>query len=241
MASVQGHIRFNRVGLRYLQDQEAALQNINFDIAPGEFVAVCGRNGSGKSSVLKLLLGLYAPQSGNIFLDEQDLRQFDVLDLRNAMAYVPQHGQLFYGTVEQNLRLVKPNATEEALQEALRKADLLEEVDAMPEGLHAPMGSQTTQKFSSSFMQRFALARAYLKQPKILLFDEPAASLDQKGEQALLNAIAYFKGKTTIIMVTHRPSHFKLADKILLFHQGQLLLAGPTAQVLPRMPKEFLP
>lgn len=236
----QGNVRFNRVSVRYPNSSDLALTNLSFNINKGEVVAIIGRNGSGKSTLFKLLLGLYKPQAGSIYIDNQDTRQIDPLEMRTAIGYVPDKPYIFYGTIALNLYLVKPTATEEELEHAIQLAGLADDIQALPLGLQTPLDDNSHLRLPSSFLQRLSLACTYLKNPSILLMDEPVAALDDKGEQALLNAIAYFRGRATIFIITHRSSLFKITDQILLLHEGQLLLAGKTAQTLERLPKEFL-
>ncbi len=235
-----GNVRFNRVTLRYPNTLDPALMNTSFIVNTGEVVAITGRNGSGKSTIFNLLLGLYKPQAGTIYIDHQDIRQMDPFELRNAIGYVSQKPSIFYGTIAQNLYLANLIATEKELMQAIEYAHLTEDIAALPHGLNTHLDDQIILNLPSSFMQRLALAQNYLKHPAIILLDEPANTLDQAGEAALLKAIKHFRGHSTIFIITHRPSHLKAADKIILLHEGQLLLAGQTNQILPRLPKEFL-
>lgn len=237
----KGNVCFENVSLRYPKATMATLTGVTFTAKPGEVIAIVGRNGSGKSSLFKLLLGLYPMQSGAIYLDGEDIRQIDPIELRRGMSYVPARPSLFYGTIAQNLYLVNPTATEEALYHSVIRAELFDDIMALPEGFQTHIDDQSDVQFPASFLQRLSLARAYLKKSPIVLLDEPGNALDQKGEEALRNAIEYFRGNATIFINTHRPSHIKLADQILLLHDGHLLLAGQSNNVMVDLPKEFLP
>lgn len=237
---LRGRVSFSRVSLRYTSDADPALVGVTFDVAPGEVVAVIGRNGSGKSTMLKLLAGLYLPQAGSIRIDGMDIRQVDPIELRHAIAYVPQICHLFFGTIAQNLRLAQPTATHEDLEMACQTAEVWDDIQKLPQGLETRVGDGRSEQISASMMQRLALARAYLKQASIVLFDEPVNGLDMQGDQAFVRAIERMRGKATVFVVTHRPSHIRLADGILLFDGGYLRLSGPAKDVLPKIPKDLL-
>lgn len=238
--NLKGKIVFNRVTFRYPNALESTLLGVSFLIEPGELVVVVGRNGAGKSSLLNLILSLYKPTTGTILIENQDIRQFDPIELRKSMGYIPQTCHIFYGTIAQNICIVKTTATVEEMYKAAEQADFLEEVKKLPDGFDTQLGDQANSKFSPSFLKRLMLARTYLKDPSIILMDEPTLDLDQKGSDAFLKAIEHFRKRATILLVTHRPSHFKFANKIILLHEGQVLLSGTAEQVLPKLPQEFL-
>lgn len=240
LPNLTGDIHFDRVTFRYPKASDFALRSISFSAKHGEVIAIGGSTGSGKSTILKLILNLYHPQTGSILMNNQDIRQFDPIQLRYSLGYTPQASNLFFGTIAQNLLIVKPTATEEELFHSCRRADLLDEIQALPDGFNTFLGDQSHIHLAQGFLQRLALARTYLKKPPIILFDEPSTTLDKKGEAALLSAIEYFRGHATIFIVTHRPSHLQLADKILLLKRGDIFMHGTPDQVLPKLPKELL-
>ena len=239
LTHIRGDIKFNRVSMRYNNEMDPALVGVGFEVKPGELVAVVGRNGAGKSTLLKLIPHLYEIQSGSIRLDDRDIRQIDPIRLRQAVAYLPQRTHLFYGTVAQNLRLSNPLASDEDLKEACELAGLYDEIMAMPEKFETRIRDQWHQQVSGSFQQRLALARVFVRKSKVMLFDEPANALDFAAEEHFMNAIEKFRGKATIFIVTHRPSHLQHVDKILMLHDGHLLLDGPASEVFPKLPEEF--
>lgn len=234
-----GKITFNRVSFRYPNALEYSLMGINFTSNQGEMYAIAGRNGAGKTSMLNLLLGLYKPTSGTLLIENQDIRQFDPIEYRKSIGYIPQNCQAFFGTIAQNICLTKITATTEEMIEAAKKAYLYDDIEKLARGFDTPIGDQTHSLLTPSFLKRIALARVYLKNPAIILIDEPT-DLDEKGDRAFMDALEFFRKKATIFLATHRPSHFKLADKILLLHEGQLVMSGPSDKVLLNMPKEFL-
>ncbi|MGE5546467.1 MAG: peptidase domain-containing ABC transporter [Solirubrobacterales bacterium] len=240
LKNVKGRVVFSRVSLRYSNDADPALVGVSFEVEPGEVVAVTGRNGSGKSTILKLLLGLYAPQAGSIRVDSADIRQIDPIELRHAMSYVPQVCNLFFGTVAQNLRLAHPTATDADIRWACEVADVWDEIKALPRGLETRIGDGANDHLSTSFIQKLSLARGYLKRAPIMLFDEPVNGLDFEGDRQFMQAVDMFRGQSTIFMVTHRPSHLRFADRILVFDGGYLRLAGPADEVRARIPPDLI-
>ncbi|MGB1026744.1 MAG: ATP-binding cassette domain-containing protein, partial [Rhodospirillaceae bacterium] len=236
----KGKVSFNRVSLRYMPGADPALVGVSFDVEPGEVIVVVGPNGSGKSTVLKLIAGLYQLQAGSVRIDDSDIRQLDPIELRHTVSYVPQVCTLFYGTIAQNLRLAEPTATEEDLRWALAEAGALDEVEALPEGMGTRVGDGRSEQLSTSLKQRLSLARAYLKRSPVYLFDEPVNGLDFESDKKFMDTVRRMKGNATVFIVTHRPSHFNLADKILLMEAGYVRLYGPANEVRPRIPMELI-
>lgn len=238
--SFKGQISFVRVSIRYIPEAEPALMGISFEVQPGQVVALIGPNGSGKSTVVKLLAGLYTPQAGSIRIDGLDIRQMNVIELRHAIAYVPQSCNLFYGTIAQNLRLAHATASDEDIEDACRKAQVYDEIMALPKKFWTRVGDQKSAQLPSSMVQKLSLARAYLKPSTIMLFDEPANSLGWEDDQAFIRVVQELRGKRTIFVVTHRPSHIRLADQVLYFDQGYLRLSGKPNDVLRQIPGGFV-
>ncbi len=234
---LKGHIVFNRVSMRYTADTDPAVVGVNFEAKPGEIVALIGPNGCGKSSLLKMLLGMYGPQAGSITVDDVDIRQMDPILLRQSIAYVPQSNEVFFGTIAQNMRLSDPTASDEELEWALREANAWDDMQALPEKLMTRIGDARTDLISDNLIQRMSLARAYLRRPPILLLDEPANGLDFESDSAFMDTLKRIKGHSTVLMVTHRPSHLKIADKIIYLDGGVVRMAGPAQQVLERLPQ----
>ena len=219
---VVGEVRFSRVTFRYTPDADPVLWNIDFTANPGEIVALVGDNGSGKTTITKLLLAMHRPQSGGVLIDGHDIRQFDALELRRMIGYVPQIPQFFYGTIAQNLRLAKPSASDEDLRQAARDACVLEEIEALPDGFETRIGDGTNNRPSDSALQRLNLARCYLKDAPIIILDEPGTALDFEADQATMKAIERMRGRKTVLLITHRPSHMRLADKLVVLDTGRI-------------------
>ncbi len=232
---LKGQVTFHRVSLRYAAESEPALLGVSFNIKPGQVIAVKGDNGSGKSSILKLILGLYTPQSGSVRLDGVDVRQFDPVDLRQAIAYVPQDMELLPGSVRDNLLYANPLATEKECYDALRHACALDEVNQLPQKIDTIVAGDQVEGISFILTQRLNLARAYLKTSSIILFDEASHSLGKENDVAFARMINQLRGRCTVILATHREDHMCLADQLLVMNKGELTYAGPPEQVLKTM------
>jgi len=248
LQKMDGYVSFVRVSIRYSPEADPALVGVSFEAEPGEVICIVGGNGSGKSSVLKLLAGMYQPQAGSIRIDNMDIRQMDMIELRHAVAYVPQSIQFFYGTIAQNLRLGVPTASDAEMRWACDKAGVLEDIENLQQGsgkwqrsgFDVRIGDSGAGQMTTSVLQRLNLARGYLKRAPIMLFDEPGNGLDFESDQKFMAEIDAMRGDTTILIVTHRPSHLKLADKIVWLEYGNVRAAGPAEEVLPQMPKDFI-
>jgi len=232
-----GNIVVDRVSFRYRQNAEPALLGVSFEVKPGEMLAIMGHNASGKSTALKLLLSMSRPQAGQIILDGMDIRQINPITLRRSVAYVPQQSHFFHGTIAQNIRFSQPMASDEDVISACIKANVMEDVAALEYEFNTRIGDQSIQSLPSSFLQRISLARAYLKNSPILLLDEPAKTLDFDGDAAFMQSLEAIKGHTTILMVSHRPSHIKMADKVLVLENGMVKSFGPPEDIFPNIVK----
>lgn len=238
LRKIEGRITFSRVSMRYTANMEPALVGVDFEVLPGEVCAVVGPSGAGKSSVLRLLLGMYQPQAGTVRLDGRDIRQIDPVELRHLIGYQPQVAEFFYGTLAQNLRLARPDASDEDLARAAERAGLLDAILDLPDGFATRVGDGRTQHLSDGFCQQLNLARALVKQAPVLLLDEPGSRLDEQGDRRLTGAIERLRGRTTVLLVTHRPSHLKFADRILWLDRGWMRAFGPAADLLPKLSED---
>ena len=228
-----GAISLSRVSFRYTPRSEPALMSVTLDIPAGQIVAVTGASGAGKSTLLRIIAGLYPPQAGAVLVDGLDIRQLDMGELRQAISYVPQKITLFYGTIEQNLRLAHPEATGDEVKAAARAATLDHFCDCLPDQLQTRMSAEFQRQIPDGFKQRVVLARAYIKNAPIFLLDEPANNLDSAGDAALASKLEQLRGRSTVIMVTHRPSHMSIADRVIFMDHGQVVHDGKPEQVLP--------
>lgn len=232
LRTFRGHIGFSRVGFRYNSVGEPALNGLSFEVKPGEILAITGPNGAGKSTVLSLILGLYRPQAGLITMDGIDTRQLHPQELRRAIAYVPQHAELFHGTIAQNLRLAAPTASDQALRQACADAGVLDDILALPQGFETRIGDQNTLSYNAGFRTCLAVARALLKNAPVLLLDEVGQALDHAGDAHFQTTLKRLKGRTTVIMVSHRPSHIRIADCVLAMNAGRLTQIGRPEDIL---------
>ena len=229
-----GHIMFDRVSFRYRQGSEPALLGTSFEVQPNEMLAIAGPNASGKSTIVKIILAMYQNQAGQIIIDGMDIRQINPITLRQNVAYVPQEARFFHGTIAQNLRLSHPTASDEELFEACELANLTNDINQMPDTLETRIGDQNIHGMASGFKQRLSLARAFLKKAPILLLDEPAQTLDFEADKAFIDSLKKLKGTCTIIMISHRPSHIKLCDKVLSMENGMVVSLGSPDELYPQ-------
>lgn len=224
-----GQISFDRASFRYQGAPQGTLQGLSFTIEPGTFVAVRGHSGSGKSSLLRLILDLYQPQVGSVQIDGVNVRQIPPENLRAAIGYVPQNPMFFHGTIAQNLRLAAPAASDDKLRGVCAEIGLLASIDQLPRGMDTLLDHARQETLPGGFRQALAIAQALLRDPNILLLDEPAKTLDHALEEAFLACLERRRGATTIIMVSHRPSHIRLADRVLTLDRGQVTSFPPSS------------
>ncbi len=226
---IAGNISFNSVGLRYTSDRSAVFSGMTLDIKQGETVAITGRNGSGKSSLLKLIIGLYPPQMGAVLIDGIDIRQRDPIALRRNISYTPQTAELFHGSIEQNLRMCKPDASTEELDACLETAGALDDVHSFKNGISHFIGDYRSEQLSSTLAYQLTLARSYLRDASISLFDEmPPTLLGKKTGLLFHHYLQKHKGRKTILFVTDREEDIMKADKLIyLTGTGQVLTGNP--------------
>jgi ATP-binding cassette subfamily C protein LapB len=229
---LQGGIEFRDVTFGYPgQENLPALRNVNFRIAPGERVALIGRIGSGKTTIEKLVLGLYSPASGSILIDGIDSRQIDPAELRRDVGYVPQDIVLFYGTVRDNIVLGSPRADDAAVLSAAEQAGVREFVDRHPLGFAMPVGERGD-GLSGGQRQAIAIARAYLLQPPLLLLDEPSNQMDNRSEEQFKEQLARQLEGRTLLLITHRASLLSLVNRVIVVEASGIAADGPRDQVL---------
>ncbi len=235
LSELHGRIGVDRVSFRYGPDQDPAILGITFDVNPGELLAIIGHTGSGKSTILKLIAGMYKPQAGSLTVDELDMRQLNAMDLRRAIAYVPQETKMFHGSIAQNMRLNNVLATDEDLRAAAAEAGVLNDILRLPEGFDTRIGDNKIDHLPPGFLRALSMARAFVSPARILLLDEPGASLDDESDLRFVTQLKQLHGKRTIIMVSHRPSHIRLADKVVLLDQGSVQFVGPADQGISKL------
>lgn len=227
----EGAVTLQDVSFSYPDCEDKSLNNISFTIKKGEHVALIGRIGSGKTTIEKLLMGLYDPQEGAIRIDGIDSRQIDPIDLRRNIGYVPQDITLFYGSVRDNIVYAMPNADDDAVLRAARIAGVTDFVDRHPMGFDMPVGERG-EGLSGGQRQAVAIARALLLNPSILLLDEPSNSMDNTTEEQLKQRLVEVIKDRTLILVTHRASLLSFVNRLIVLDNGRLIADGPKEDVL---------
>ena len=228
---IRGEIEFRDVSFSYAKDTEPVLKNASLRIRPGEHVVVLGRVGSGKTTLQKLILGLYAPTSGAVYIDGVDLRQLDPADVRRNIGYVGQDTLLFYGSLRDNIAIGAPYADDQTIIEAAEMGGLAEFVNRHPQGFDMLIGERG-ESISGGQRQGVAMARAVLLDPPILLLDEPTSSMDFSSEEQLKERLRRFTEHKTMVIVTHRLSLLNLAHRIVVLDAGRVVADGPRDQVI---------
>ena len=228
---IRGDIEFRNVSFTYPGHSQEVLRGVSFHIKPGERVVVLGRVGSGKTTLHKLMLGLFQPTEGAIFLDGVDLRQLDPADLRRNVGYVEQDTLLFYGSLRENIALRAPYADDLAIVTAAEIGGLTEFVNRHPEGYDMVIGERGA-SLSGGQRQGVAIARAVLLDPPVLLLDEPTSSMDFTSESHFKESLRRVSEHKTMIIVTHRLSLIDLADRMIVIDDGKVVADGPRQQVV---------
>ena len=234
--NVQGAITFENVSFKYQQDSSSAVSDLRITIRPGEKVGILGRIGSGKSTMLKLASGLYDTEKGNVTLDGADMRQLDPNFLRNQVVLLSQAPRLFLGTLRENMDLARTDgySTDQDLLVALKRFGLDKIIRNHPRGLDMPLGEDGL-GLSGGQKQIIALARMTLRDPRVVLLDEPTTSLDQATERIALNAIAQWGRDRTMLLVTHRPQVLQIVNRIIVMDNGKVVMDGPRDLVLQNL------
>jgi ATP-binding cassette subfamily B protein len=228
-------LEFRNVSFRHQTAQFKALDNISFDVKKGETIAFVGPSGSGKSTLVKLLVGLYRPGEGNIYYDGIEGSHVDFDELRRQIGFVTQDTQLFAGTIKENLLFVNPTATEDELQEALRKASCLALLQRAEKGLDTVIGEGGL-KLSGGERQRIAIARALLRNPHLLIFDEATSALDSITEEQITATIRDVSSKRSqiTVLIAHRLSTIMHADRIYVLERGEVAETGSHEELLDK-------
>lgn len=226
-------LEFQQVAFQHQTAQSRAIENISFTAKTGETIAFVGPSGSGKSTLMKLLVGLYRPQQGKILYNGMDETSIIFDDLRNQIGFVTQDTQLFAGTIRENLLFVNPSATDEQLLEALRKSAVNRLLERAEKGLDTMIGEGGL-KLSGGEKQRLSIARALLRNPRLLIFDEATSSLDSLTEEEITNTIkdVSSKGSQITILIAHRLSTIMHADRIYVLERGDVVETGTHESLL---------
>mgnify|MGYP001478451859 FL=1 len=229
-ARIRGEVRYQAVNFSY-RDRPPLLNHFDLTIKAGSTLGIVGATGSGKSSLVKLLLRLYPLSGGQILLDDIPIDQLQLGDLRRAIALVSQDIYLFHGTVRDNIAYAAPEATESAVRESARQAEALDFIDALPDGFDTVVGERG-QRLSGGQRQRIALARAILKDAPILVLDEATAAVDNDTEAAIQRSLMHITANRTTLVIAHRLSTVRHADRIVVMDQGRIVEDGTHDQLL---------
>lgn len=229
--SIGGKVEFDNVTVRYAGAAEPSLENISFTALPGQTIGIIGGTGSGKSTLVNLIPGMYTPERGHVIIDGVNIRDLDEEQLRQKIGIVPQKAVLFQGTIRQNLQWGKEDASDDELWQALRIAQAEQVVRDKDGGLDAVVEQGGT-NFSGGQRQRLTIARALVRNPKILLLDDSASALDYATDAALRMAIRGMENPPTTFIVSQRAASVRYADQIIVLDDGELVAAGAHDELL---------
>ncbi len=227
---VRGHIVFDDISFAYNGSGDV-LQNVRFEVKPGEVVALAGPSGSGKTTIANLIPRLYDPSGGAIRVDGHDIRKVTLRSLREQIGIVPQDTVLFAGTIRDNIAYGKPNATDEEIIAAARRANADEFIRALPDGYYTVVGERGA-KLSGGQRQRIAIARALLRDPRILILDEATSNLDAESERLVQDALETLMANRTTLVIAHRLSTIQKADRILVIDGGRIVEQGTHEELM---------
>jgi PrtD family type I secretion system ABC transporter len=229
-----GHLQLERIALLGRNPDSPLLRQIDLNLPAGHSLGILGPSGSGKSSLAKVMVGVWAPSAGKVRIDGAEIAQWDMRQLGPHLGYLPQDVELFPGTVAENIARFEAEAGEDVI-EAARRAHAYEMILKLPEGFDTVLGEGGI-RLSAGQAQRVGLARALFRRPRIVVLDEPNANLDAEGEQALIQTLSELKQEhTTLVMITHKPALVTALDYLLVLREGRMELLGPRDEVLARL------
>jgi subfamily B ATP-binding cassette protein MsbA len=235
MPKIAGKVEIKNLNFHYREDQ-AVIKGLTFSVEPGEMVALVGPSGAGKTTLVQLLHRFYDPVSGEIRVDDKNIRDVQMKSYWQQIGLVPQETLLFGGTIEENIRFAKEGATLDEIQEAARGANADTFINECPDGYQTIVGEKGI-RLSAGQRQRIAIARAILKNPRLLILDEATSSLDNESEKLIQEALErLMQGKTSFV-IAHRLSTIHNADKILVLDKGQIVETGSHQELMDNEPR----
>jgi len=218
-------INFSDVYYSYNNGERKALQGLSFSVEPGKVTALIGESGSGKTTVINLLLRFFEPEYGKIIINNKNINKIDIDKWREQIAWVSQNPYLFHKTIRENILLAKPDANEDDLIQAAQSANIYDFIKSLPQGFETLVGERGT-LISGGEAQRIALARAFLKNAPLLIMDEPTANLDPQTEAKMISSLHKLIKDKTVLIIAHRLNTIKKADKIIVFSNGKIIEEG---------------
>lgn len=228
--SVEGAVSLTNVSLTYPQQKEPTIRQVNLNVAAGEKIAIVGKIGSGKTSLLRLIAGLYDPTEGSVKIDQSDVSHMHPDDLRRHVGVVMQTPLLFSGTLKENLLIGNPDASDEQLTQVAKIAGVDEIASNLPDGYETVL-AERGQQLSGGQRQAICIARAFIGDPRIIIMDEPSSAMDSGSEQKLLFDLKERLKDKTLILITHRGTLLSLVDRVVVFDSGRILADGPKEEV----------
>ncbi|MDK9775598.1 MULTISPECIES: type I secretion system permease/ATPase [unclassified Vibrio] len=228
---IQGKVELDRVTFHYPDAPVASIRGLSLTINPGEKVAIIGRIGSGKTTLERLIMGLYKPTEGHVRIDDTDMEQLHHVDVRRNIGCVPQDSNLFYGSIRDNITLGRPLADDRDVMDAANRAGVTVFTQADPAGLERQVGEGGAM-LSGGQRQAVTIARAFLGRPPVLLMDEPTSAMDNRSEMQIKHQLTQLKPAETLILITHKTSMLDVVDRIIVMEKGSIIADGPKAQVL---------
>ncbi|EMD80811.1 toxin secretion ATP-binding protein [Vibrio diabolicus E0666] len=228
---IQGKIEIDRVTFHYPDSPVASIRNISLTINPGEKVAIIGRIGSGKTTLERLIMGLYKPTEGHVRIDDTDIAQLHHVDVRRNIGCVPQDSNLFFGSIRDNITLGRPLTDDRDVLDAANRAGVTAFTQSDPAGLERQVGEGGAM-LSGGQRQAVTIARAFLGRPPVLLMDEPTSAMDNRSEMHIKHQLSQLKPSETLILITHKTSMLDIVDRVIVMEKGSIIADGPKAQVL---------
>ncbi|MEZ9185356.1 type I secretion system permease/ATPase [Vibrio splendidus] len=228
---IQGHIALDKVTFHYPDSPVASIRDLTLNIKPGEKVAIIGRIGSGKTTLERLIMGLYKPTEGHVRIDDTDMEQLHHVDVRRNIGCVPQDSNLFYGSVRDNITLGRPLVDDRDVMDAANRAGVTAFTQQDPAGLERQVGEGGA-LLSGGQRQSIAIARAFLGRPPVLLMDEPTSAMDNRSEMHIKHQLNQLLPNETLILITHKTSMLDIVDRVIVMERGSIIADGPKAQVL---------
>ncbi|WP_068712915.1 type I secretion system permease/ATPase [Vibrio tritonius] len=231
---IQGKIQFDDVSFKYPNSDITSIKKVSFTINPGEKVAIIGRIGSGKTSIQRLLMGLYKPTQGHVRIDDTDIEQLHHIDVRRNIGCVTQDSTLFYGTIRDNIALGRPLADDRDILDAANKAGVTSFTQQDPAGLQRQVG-EGGNLLSGGQRQSIAIARAFLGSPPVLVLDEPTSAMDNRSELMIKRHLARLDKRDTLVLITHKMSMLDIVDRVIVMEKGSIVADGEKEAVLNQL------